>query len=227
MNIEENIASRQPKWKFRLSTKFSSVKFCEMIEKSALFLLLCFTVILVGSVLSDNVKKKSLHHEIAKGPQVSPLKATRKSDSPVTLSPVTAATIISGKFSRNDTISMTNSTETSTSDSDGEDEPSSAALDNETKTVANQTTFPLFKMSPPVAISATTAKKVPATTSLVKETRSSGSYTDLRDFMGKLTLCFSHTHNGSSLFWPSNLLNTFFFHMLVNNSMQIKTLSKP
>lgn len=226
MNIEENIASRQPKWKFRLSTKFS-VKFCEMIEKSALFLLLCFTVILVSSVLSDNVKKKSLHHEIAKGPHVSPLKATRKSDSPVTLSPVTAATIISGKFSRNDTISTTNSTETSTSDSDGEDE--SAALENETKTVANQTTFPLLvtKVGPPVAVSATTAKKVPATTSLVKETRSSGSYTDLRDFMGKPMLCFSHTHNGSSLFWPSNLLNTFFFHMLVNNSMQIKTLSKP
>lgn len=162
-----------------------------MIEKSALFLLLCFTVILVGSVLSDNVKKKSLHHEIAKGPYVSPLKATRKSDSPVTLSPVTAATIISGKFSRNDTISTTNSTETSTSDSDGEDE--SAALENETKTVANQTTFPLLKVGLPVAVSATTAKKVPATTSLVKETRSSGSYTDLRDFMGKLKCSVFHT----------------------------------
>lgn len=188
MNIEENLVSRQPKWKFRLSIKPNlSKKFCEMIEKFAIFMLLCFTVILGSSVLSENVKKKSLREEIVKVPQVSSLKAIRNSDGPTTLSPVTTAPIISAKFSRNDTISTTNSTESS---SDSGDEEESSALENETTTKtppANQTEFPLSKLSPSLLLTSNraTTKKVAATTSLVKETRSSGSYTDLHEFMGK------------------------------------------
>lgn len=177
MNIEENFASRQPKWKFRLSTEPNfTKKVCEMIEKFSIILLLSFTVILGSSVLSENVKKKNLKEEIVRVPQAS--FQVIKFDSLTTPSSLTTAAIISGKISRNDTIS-TNSTETSSASSSGSEEL--AALKNETKTIANQT-FPLLKVSK--THNQVTAKKVPATASLVKETRSSGSYTDIRDFMG-------------------------------------------
>lgn len=160
MNIEENSKSH-PLWKFQLLTEWKfSRKLSEMIEKFTLILILGSFLILGGSVLSDNVKKKDDTEIVKVVPEA--FAEAIKNDSLATSLSYTSddqedisGNVLNDAFDGNLTKIEHN---------------------NVTKTNANQT------------IQSTTSElkssKNTSITSLVKETRSSGSSSYIRDFMG-------------------------------------------
>lgn len=162
MNIEENSKSHPP-WKFRLSTEWNfSKKFGEMIEKLTLVLVLGSFLILGGSVLSDNVKKKP-DEEFVKVPEAFAVVITNES------------LAASSSYSEQEEDISGNIL------NDAFDGNFTAKIDqrNETKTNANLT-LPTTTVSP----TAVFKPKNTSITSLVKETRSSGSSSYIRDYMG-------------------------------------------
>jgi hypothetical protein len=168
MNIEEN-SKLHPPWKFQLSTEWKiSRKIYEMLEKFTLILILGTFLVFGSSVLSDNVKKKDDEELVKVVPEA--LSVLIKNDSFATSTSYSSEQQqedISGNIS-NDAFdgNLTNT-------------QSKLEQKNVTKTNLNQT-------FPTISSALKSPSKNTSLTSLVKETRSSGSSSYIRDFMGKL-----------------------------------------